>query len=142
MAGDRVAVAAGVAAVAILAGGGMAMARRSTGPAPPRPSHLELAISGDVEGLHPGAHAALEVTVANPYAFDVRLRSLEITVGDAGPDCSAPALIVGPIPTDDIVRGRAASVVDVPIAMADSAPDACQGATFPLTYTATAAKHR
>lgn len=139
---DRMAVAAGLAVAAIVVGTGMALAARPSDDAPPRPSHVELAISGEVDGLYPGGGVALDVTLTNPYRFDLRVRSLEVDVSDASPACPASVLVVGPVPSGQRIPGRGATAVDVPIAMLDTAPDACQGATFALSYTATATKPR
>jgi len=126
-----------LASAAILAGTGVAVADRQ-GDRPPRPEPVEVTITGDVEGLHPGVDAVLELTITNPYRFDVQVRDLDVVVTDASPDCSASALVVEPAPTGLVIAGRGEGNVTVPIAMPRSVPDACQGAVFPLSYTATA----
>lgn len=90
-------------------------------------------ISGYAAGLVPGAHGSLRLKVHNPHRFDIRVTSIETRVG-ASATCPASNLSVRRFSGHKKVRARHSRYVRVRIAMAASAPDACQRATFPLTY--------
>lgn len=106
---------------------------------------LAVTLEGSVQGLYPGAEVALPLQVRNPTEVTLRLDMLEVRVGS--PDlegCPADALLVGP----DRSPGGASleltlelgpgteGVLAVPVTMATDADSACQGAVFPLDYTA------
>ena len=106
---------------------------------------LTVTLEGSVEGLYPGAEVALPLQVRNPTDVTLRLDMLEVRAGS--PDlegCPADALLVGP----DRSPGGASleltlelgpgteGVLAVPVTMATDADSACQGAVFPLDYTA------
>ncbi|HSL56511.1 MAG TPA: hypothetical protein VK866_01585 [Acidimicrobiales bacterium] len=137
----RVVVAIVVIATTALAVSGVALAARGGGrPAPPAP--VALTLSGAVDGLFPGASTVLPVNVGNPYRFAVRVTSLEVVVGDASAACRATVLELGPAPPGAVLPRRGSAVIDVPIAMRADAPNECQGAVFPVDYTATAERDR
>jgi hypothetical protein len=106
---------------------------------------LALALEGAVSGLYPGATGELPLVVTNSTQATVTLERLTITVGDPDrPGCPADAIVVGSPAT----RGTGSTdlalsidpdrtvVVRVPVGMVPGAPEACQGATFPLRYLA------
>lgn len=129
-----------VTAGALLLG---ALAATAKGPPPGGgggPSTGAFELTGSVDGLYPGANLALPVRVENPARFAVRLLTLEVRVADAGPGCPASTISVGPYPGGVQVPARGEVVVDLPVTMIPGAPDACQGATFALTYRGTAEK--
>jgi len=96
-------------------------------------------ISGNVGGLYPGAQSQLPLTVTNPMSVDITVTSLTVsptgsdTIGCDGTssqniqvtDYSGPGFVVG--------HGGSA-IVELPIGMPASAADACQEATFALSY--------
>jgi hypothetical protein len=99
-------------------------------------------VAGDVEGLYPSdvATTTLSVTVSNPNAFAVVVSKLAVAVADASPQCRGSNVVAATPAGSFAVAARAAVVRAVPVRLATSAPDACQGASFPLIYTATAVK--
>jgi len=106
---------------------------------------LTVTLEGSVEGLYPGASIGLPLEVRNPTETTLRLDVLEVRVGQPDRDgCPADALLIGP---DRIPGGTSLDVslllapgVDellaIPVTMASDAASACQGATFPLDYSA------
>jgi hypothetical protein len=128
-----------VTAGALLLG---AMAATAKGPPPGGgggPSSTDVfELSGSVEGLYPGADLELPVKVENPARFAVRLLTLDVSVADSAPTCLASEIVVGAYAGGVEVPALGEVVVELPIMMRPSAPDACQGATFSLTYIGTA----
>lgn len=100
---------------------------------------MTFSIAGDVGGLFPGAVKPLSLLVSNPFPDPIRVVSLSTTVGT--PDragCTATVLTVSGLGSPvDIPPGQSRPV-GVDVTMAATAPDACQGARFPLTYSGTA----
>jgi hypothetical protein len=126
-------------ALVATAGTAVAAARE---PPPGDPTPLTLQISGQVDGLTPGIPTWLPVTVTNPAPFAVQLTRLEITVARADELCPAAVLDVGPAPTGSVIRARGETIVWVPVALSPTAPDDCQGATWPMRYDAEATRHK
>lgn len=93
-------------------------------------------IAGEIDGLYPGAARTLDATVTNPYPFAIRVSSVTVIVGDAGPSCPATMLEVGGSAGGVEVAGHATGIVLLEVRMEMRAPDACQGATWPLRFTA------
>jgi hypothetical protein len=131
------AVAAGLAALY-----GVAEAARGGGGGGDRGANAPLTITGDVEGLYPGGAAPLSLRIANPHPFDVTVSSLRVEVRDPGGGCPAATLSVDEPPVGTVLPRRSTATVPVMIRMPTTAPDACQGAAFPLEYTVTAVKSR
>lgn len=95
-------------------------------------------IAGDVDGVVPGAGSLLPVELANPNRFALDVRTLDITVADAGPGCARTNLVVGPPPLPVAIPALGRAVVGVDVRFVDDPSDACQGAEFPITYRGTA----
>lgn len=93
-------------------------------------------VAGEIVGLYPGAVRTLDATVTNPYPFAIRVSSVAVVVDDAGPNCPAAMLEVGGSVGSVEVAGRATGTVPLEVRMQLMAPDACQGATWPLRFTA------
>jgi hypothetical protein len=103
--------------------------------AEPRTFELE----GEVGGLFPNATIVSPVHVHNPQDFAITVVATRVVVSDANPSCTAANLEATPIDGDVDVSGGGTATVPVRFHMAATAPDACQGATFPLTFLATGA---
>lgn len=106
------------------------------------PPPKALVIAGEVEGLYPGGAATLPLRITNPHSFAVTVTSLVIEVLQPEANCPAGALVVDQPPLGTVVPRDAATTVDVTVRMLATAPDGCQGATFPLRYTVSAIKAR
>ena len=102
-----------------------------------------LSLSGNVDGLYPGAALPLPVKVANTAAFDVVVTEINVTVIATG-GCSARNVAVSPFSGSVLVRKRATAMVPLTVTFLPTAPNECQGAAFGLLYTADArrAEHK
>jgi hypothetical protein len=94
-------------------------------------------ITGDVPVLFPGATAELTLTVQNRNYQAITVSRL--TVASTGVDAQHtgcdPLVVSSPGFSGSLsVASMSTATTDVPISMSASAPDACQGATFTLTY--------
>jgi hypothetical protein len=95
-------------------------------------------VSGSVDGLVPGVPRPLPLTVANPYNFAITVRTLTVGVSAASPACGANGLVVQQLPRPlTVARGASASVA-LDVRLSNDAANACQGATWPLAFTAQA----
>jgi hypothetical protein len=95
----------------------------------------ELHAGGRVKRLYPGAAKALRVRVRNASPRTVWLRSIKTRVGDAGPGCSRSHLEVRRKHRAHLrIRPDSRRIVRLRVLMRRSAPDACQGARWPLRF--------
>jgi hypothetical protein len=95
-------------------------------------------ISGEVNGLYPGANATLEARVTNPQPFTIRVTSVATAVENADPSCPGSMLEIGDVRAPVDVPSGATGSVPLAVHMDGSAPDACEGAIFTLEFVATA----
>jgi hypothetical protein len=100
----------------------------------PRP----LPISGSVADLYPGQARSLTFLVGNPNPFRVRITSVSVTPWSASAECPSANLTVGSFAGPFEVAANDSATTTVPVTMVITAPDACQGAVFPVVYTAEA----
>lgn len=133
------ALAAMVGTLLAAPGGGGGGPPPDRGPPTDRGNAFE--ISGDAtETLYPGVWTTLELTVVNPFTFAIVVDSVSVTVGSASPACTAGNVELGdPVVPLEIARD-AGGVITVPIGLQIDAVDTCQGATFLISYTATAVR--
>jgi hypothetical protein len=101
--------------------------------APDRPA---LEILGHARGLYPGASQPMRLVVWNRTDRDLRVVLGAARVRSNRVGCPPSALRVGPARDALLVpaHGRVRSVV--PVRLRRSAPDACQGARFRVTFVA------
>jgi hypothetical protein len=92
-------------------------------------------IRGSAEQLYPGARVPLTLHVRNPNARLIKVLSLTIEVEDASRSCAASNLRVSRYRWPFRVRGRGTRTIELWATLAESAPLACRGARFPLTYS-------
>ena len=98
-------------------------------------------ISGSVDGLFPGASRPLELTFDNPATFAIRVTQLEVVAANSDdPNCTKNNLETPAGAIDVLVPGNASATHTAFVAMANDPHNSCQGATWTLTYTATAVK--
>ncbi len=101
-------------------------------------------ISGHLEDIAPGATSTLQLTVAHEHRFAIIVRTVDVTVGAptgglaGGAPCVAEHLTVANFVGSKLLAERSSGMIEVDVTMSPEAPDACQGATFPLSYTGTA----
>ena len=99
-------------------------------------------ITGTVSGLYPNATRQLPLTLTSPAAFTVKVTKLSITAANADKvGCLRTNLIVPsftdqPGSADDVLIPRNSQTVKtLPMRMVANPADACQGATWTLTYS-------
>ena len=120
------------------------------GSKPPSGSTGGFEIKGDVAGvLYPTVPSDLVVRIENPYNFAIDVVTASVTVGNAG-SCSARHLWIDgqqpsgaglvTLPAGQIVPASGEITFTVPAQLENTAGDECQRASFPLTYSARAAK--
>lgn len=120
----------------IASGTGMAIA--ASGAAGGDEEHgSPLTLSGSVEGLTPGAARSLSVTIANPNGKPVVVASVATSVTTPSGTCPVTALTVGDLAAPVTVPAAGSAAGTLPVRLAADAPDACQGATFALRFSAT-----
>ena len=102
-----------------------------------RGADASFSIKGSVRNLYPGKRAPLRLTVKNPNGRPITVTSIRVRVAsDASrPGCVASDLVRATsldaalrVPADSSKR------VALEIELLPSAPDACQGAVFPLRF--------
>jgi hypothetical protein len=95
-------------------------------------------LSAQVSGLYPNATLMAGVRVDNPQSYAISVRTASVTVGDANAGCTSANLTTSPFGGAVDVAANGSGTVPIRLHMLTSAPDACQGASFPLSFEATA----
>ena len=95
-------------------------------------------ISGEVDGLYPGTDVTLTAEIANPYPFAIQVVSTRATVLDARDGCPASLLEIDDARSSVEIPARGIGSVSLRVRLDRAAPDACQGATWPLLFSGTA----
>lgn len=99
----------------------------------------DFTLSADFVGLYPDADVDIPVTVHNPQTYPIAVQSASVTIGDASPTCTNANVTAQSFSGDVHVPAGDDATFPLRMHMLASAPDACQGASFPLTFTATGA---
>jgi hypothetical protein len=133
---------AAITAALLLVAAVQAGASPRTSPAePPNGRGTAFRIAATVRGLAPGVTKTMRVLVHNPYPFAIRVTSIsaEATSTDR-PGCDGSELHLEPFYGElNILAGaRARARHRMAVRMDPEAPDACQGATFTISYRGTA----
>lgn len=101
---------------------------------------------GTASGLVPTRTASLPVTWSNPNSFDILVDGYTVSatasnrVGCAMGSIQTPGKVVLSGGSRINVAGRRSTTTTLTVAMPNSAPDACRGATYSINVTATAVK--
>jgi hypothetical protein len=95
-------------------------------------------ISGEVDGLYPGANTTLDARVTNPQPFTIRVTSVATAVDSANPSCPGSMLEIGDVRAPVDVPSGTTGTVPIAVHMDGNAPESCQGVTFTLEFVATA----
>jgi hypothetical protein len=109
------------------------------GPGLATASHLR--VSGHVEGLYPGARKGLRLELRNGSRHWTVVRAVSAAVTDGSPGCSPRFLST--VPRDlkhPRIRPHKTRRLGIRVRMWPGAPDACQGATFPVRFKVRAAR--
>ncbi len=102
------------------------------------PAAEPIEITGEIDGLYPGSSATLQAQVVNPHPFPIEVISFDVAVSDASASCPASALEIRNVGTGVVIAAGETGTVPVEVQMTPTAPESCQGATWPLSYSATA----
>jgi LPXTG-motif cell wall-anchored protein len=105
--------------------------------APAGADEYQFTLTTEYTGLYPSADVSVPVTVHNPEPYAIAVHTAAVLVGDANAGCPASNLIASSFSGDVVAPARGDAVVPIRMRMPRTAPDACQGATFPLVLTAT-----
>jgi hypothetical protein len=100
---------------------------------------VQFTLTTSYTGLYPNADASVPVTVHNPAAYDLAIHTAAVRVGDASPGCPATNLEAFSYSGDVVAPSHQDATITIRMHMLASAPDTCQGATFPLSFTGTGA---
>lgn len=95
-------------------------------------------ISGSVSGLYPSKSVALVLTVTNPFSASISVRSITTTVSNATASCTSAYVAVTKFSGPLFVAAGKTATATVQATMKPSAPNACEGKSFPFHYTGTA----
>jgi hypothetical protein len=98
------------------------------------------AIKGNVSGLYPGQVTKLALRLVNPNGFAIKVTSVAVKVRSASAACSYTNVSVAKFAGSLKVRPHSSRRLYLALTMRRSAPDACQGKSFPLAYRGTAVK--
>ena len=93
-------------------------------------------ISGNVTGLYPGASGQLNATARNRTDSPVRLGWVKTRVRNPVPGCDRLDLHTERIRPAVVIPPHGVLPLQIPVTMAASTTDACQGAVFPLRFRA------
>jgi hypothetical protein len=91
-------------------------------------------------GLYPNADLTQSASVDNTEQYPLIVNSASATVFDASPTCTAANVVIHPFAGAVKVAAGGTAAIPLRIQMAATAPDACQGASFPLTFIASGAR--
>ena len=91
-------------------------------------------VSGSITDLVPGDQRTLTVQLTNENPFTVSVNQIKVTATAASAGCGVANLSISPLPAPVLVDGNASGTAGVPIMLVATAPEACQGATFPFTF--------
>jgi hypothetical protein len=95
-----------------------------------------------VTGLYPGATRPLTVKVKNIYAFPIKIGTLKTTVKSSNrPGCTGAAANLQVVATGARtvpIRAHKTKTVVLHVTMPSTVSNACQGAKFTLSFSATA----
>jgi len=102
--------------------------------------HKDFIVTGQVTSLDPGVNRSLVLTVRNPNNFAIRVTSVTVAASAASSSCPAGALTLPSWTGSLLVPKDGTTTLTLQLLLKATAPDACQGATWPLTYGGTAVK--
>ena len=109
-------------------------------PDPPANGRHVFLLTGQVENLRPGAAQPMVVTVRNPNNSPIRVTSVALHATAASATCPASSLDLPTWTGSLLVAKRGTATVTVDVGLKPGAPSACQGATWPVTYSGSAVK--
>lgn len=97
-------------------------------------------IAGESSDLTPGVTRPLPLTISNTQNFDIIVKTITVSVGSAGPGCPGSNAVATGFNGALTVPKKGTASLSLTIGMVANAANACQGKTFPLTYSGTGVK--
>jgi hypothetical protein len=108
---------------------------------------------GPMVGIYPTGSKHIPLTFSNPHNFDIVVKTVAVQAADASSTCSATHLqrpsgtvaLASPVlvPKNGTAAGPSSTSPDgqvLRVTMLNTAPDQCQGVSFPISVTAMAEK--
>jgi hypothetical protein len=106
------------------------------GPEPRRAGGPIAAIAGEVSGLYPGREARVTAHVVSRADHTLWLHSIRAWAKEASAPCPAELLTVRRRRMRERLPALGRVRVHLPVLLSEDAPDACEGATWPLRFHA------
>ena len=107
-------------------------------------THAVTVTSRPVTGLYPGATKTLALGIKSTYSFPVRITAVKTKVAAATtrPGCAGTRtnLLISHRGGAFLVKPKKTAAVVMTVVMPPTVADACQGATFKITFTARAVR--
>jgi hypothetical protein len=101
-------------------------------------SRRALAVTAQVSGLlYPGSVRQVKVRIKNLLARRVRVLGLQLKTGQPSGSCPSWAVRGGRLTVRITIARRGTRTAYASVRMLPTAPDACEGATVPLSFSAT-----
>lgn len=102
--------------------------------------HAVSVTSTPVTGLYPGATKPLTLRIKNTYSYPVKITKLttKIAAATSRPGCTGSRtnlLVSGALGKVTIKPKKASKPIVMTVVMPATVVDACQGATFKITFT-------
>jgi hypothetical protein len=137
------------ATVAVVVSCGLLLAAALTGPMAPRseagdaggdPAQTEgpdslFRIRGHVKGMYPGRHRRLVVQISNPQGRAIVVTSITARVRRAVRGCRGSNIRMRRFSGAKLVPAWGHAKVRLRVRMLSTAPDACEGARFPMAFS-------
>lgn len=102
------------------------------------PSRRAIAVTADVSGLlYPGSIRPVKLHIKNLLSRKVRILGLALKTGQPSGRCPAWAVTGGRLATRMTIARRGTRTAYASVRMLPTAPDACEGASVPLSFSAT-----
>jgi hypothetical protein len=112
---------------------------------------IDFGIAGSVTGLYPGVWRSIAVTITNPNNFTIYITQVNVSVSSSPSTCTAGANLEitpstlstsqnAPIPANSTTTIPSVNQPQIRLKNLPTNQDLCKGATFSLSYTATATK--
>jgi hypothetical protein len=113
-------------------------ATRAPGAAVPRTTTPTFTIAGKVSGLFPGKTLPLVLTLGNPNKLTITVTTVTTAVENATSTCVATNVSVTGFSGHLAIPAGKTRTVTAKVTMKTSAPNSCEGKSFPFHYTGSA----
>jgi hypothetical protein len=97
-------------------------------------------VNGHVSGLYPGLRKQMRIVVRNPQTFTVHVTQVTARVSNASSTCRSRNVRIARFTGSRTIPAHGRITIYLASRMRRKAPNACQGARFPVTFTATMAR--